>query len=186
MQFGQVHHGDSLVGDRATLWLTRRSSRAFGTHLIASLLHNVDTTVDLPHKGDGRGKRIKIEAKRRPGPGLNQAPVSFSYFASAPRRHPFTQNRDVHLMLPNLHLEGSSNPGVIRTPQDDRDTLVIGGWAEALAALGELFLDAGCEDAGPDFELETCLGFGGVAGASAELSLVLPGSDLWDVGGVEV
>jgi hypothetical protein len=82
--------------------------------------------------------------------------------------------------LPGLHLTDHAEEVWLEADWPARDTLVVCGQQQGTTRLGQLLLDAGDpEQPRNEYVLEGEAGYRGVAPASAELTLWLPGSINW-------
>ncbi|MCA9608937.1 MAG: hypothetical protein KC619_25215 [Myxococcales bacterium] len=111
-------------------------------------------------------------------PGLALTVDRFTYAPRVPARHPFPSAAADVWSLPSIHLTDSKGMGEDRV---EEQIAVLGfGSLEGVAQMVELLLDIS-QPASTRlrFDLECEAGYRGVAPASHEMRLLLPGDDAW-------
>lgn len=169
--------------DRLALFVNEATARALGLHLLACVFHDPASSVLTMSSEWSEVRRLVYRARwpeDDPPLGLVQRPASFRYVPSASKKHPWLHERDA-ASLPLLAL---SNEAEVVLGDDEwhaRDTVFVESSAVGTVRLAELLLNASCSwNTTRDYDLESDAGFRGVAPMSAELSVVLPGSDHWN------
>jgi len=166
--------------------LEHKTARSFGCLILSTLLHGPKKPTRLQlTNGKSSARTIDIEFchpdPEDPHPGLSTVPLIGSYYPDDPVKHPW-MNVISPFDLPWFEFTNEQRVVLTDAQRAARDAVVATGSAEALWSLAELLLDAGRPDCRVKrFDLESEAGFRGVAPGSAEVSLNLPGSDLYDI-----
>ena len=184
--FRKWHHeyDDCYRADALLMHLTPRKCRELGLFLLASGFHGPrqTTTLSLTHP-DSAIRRLCIFASELrlddPPVGLTMRPFALRYYPSETSANPWIGDCDVR-DLPVLALSNAENLiGPAEEEWANRDTV----WTKpntGMFRLAELLLNAGCSwNTVLDYELEGDAGYRGVGPMSAELRILLPGSDGW-------
>jgi hypothetical protein len=191
--FRKWHHeyNDCYRADALLMYLTPRKCRELGLFLLASGFHGPrqTTTLSITHP-DSAIRRLCVFASELrlddPPVGLTMRPFALRYYPSETCAHPWMGDCDGR-DLPVLALSNAENSiGPAEEDWASRDTV----WTEpntGMFRLAELLLNAGCSwNSVRDYELEGDAGCRGVGRMSAELRILLPGSDGWIFHGEDV
>ncbi len=179
------HHdyGGCWRADALHLYATRRTLRALGVIVMASLFAGPEDTTDiiLTHSASDI-RTLRLRSPDVDGVALSLTTRSYDYWPESPRRFPGNDMPADPYGLPALRLTDDEEIGGVTDAQWlARDTVVGFGTPLGVARLGQLLLDVGNPDTGEDeFHLEGEPGERGVAPLSAELSIWLPGSSGWE------
>ncbi|HKQ71399.1 MAG TPA: hypothetical protein VJT73_18775 [Polyangiaceae bacterium] len=180
-KIGRDYNGWYRV-DHLALFVDERSCRALGLFLLACAFHDPEQCEI--HVGSDWSEIRKIVYRARwpvddPPVGLVQRPATFRYFPAVTEKHPWLHESDVS-NLPLLALSNESETVLTDEEWRQRDTVFIESTTVGTVRLAELLLNASCSwNKVREYELEGDAGFRGVAPMSAELRLLLPGSDHW-------
>jgi len=168
--------------DNLALYVDELACRDLGLFLLACAFHDPEHSVLELSSSFSEIRRIVYRARwpdDDPPVGLVQRPTTFLYFPSVTKKHPWLNERD----LSDLPLLALSNETESIQSDDDwrqRDTVFVESSTAGTVRLAELLLNAGCSwNKVREYELEGDAGFRGVAPMSAELRLLLPGSEDW-------
>jgi len=180
-KIGRDYNGWHRV-DSLALYLDERSCRALGLLLFACAFH--DPLQQVIHLNSKWSEIRQLVYRARwpvddPPVGLVQRPATFRYLPGGTKKHPWLGESDVS-SLPLLAL--SNEAEIVLTDEEwrQRDTVFIESTTVGTLRLAELLLNASCPwNSVREYELEGDAGFRGVAPMSAELRLLLPGSDHW-------
>lgn len=168
--------------DCLALFVDERTARALGLHLLACAFHDPESSVLRIRSEWSEVQRLVYRARwpeDDPPLGLVQRPASFRYVPSASKKHPWLQESDP-ASLPLLALSNENEVVLSDDEWHARDTVFVESGAVGTVRLAELLLNASCPgNTVREYELESDAGFRGVAPMSAELRLLLPGSDHW-------
>jgi len=168
--------------DNLALYVDEQACRDLGLFLLACTFHDPEQSVLELSSAWSEVRRIVYRAQwpeNDPPVGLVQRPTTFRYFPSVTKKHPWLQEREIS----NLPLLALSNETECILNDDEwlrRDTVFVESSTEGTVRLAELLMNAGCSwNKVREYELEGDAGFRGVAPMSAELRILLPGSDHW-------
>jgi len=168
--------------DNLALYVDAQACRDLGLFLLACAFHDPEQSVLELGNAATEVRRIVYRARwpaDDPPVGLVQRPVTFRYFPSLTKKHPWLNERDLS-SLPLLALSNETESVLSDEEWRQRDTVFIESSSAGTVRLAELLLNAGCSwNQVREYELEGDAGFRGVAPMSAELRLLLPGSDHW-------
>lgn len=119
--------------------------------------------------------------------GLSTKPFALRYFPAETASHPWSHDCCTH-HLPRFALSNAEDlVGPTEKDWGARDTVWIHEMGPGEFRFAELLLNAGCSwNPVREYELEGEAGFRGVAPMSAELRILLPGSDGWNYQGEDV
>ena len=114
---------------------------------------------------------------RELSPSYQAKPMRFSYWPKEARKHPWPDLSHSPRELPHFELSNTAQCVAVEGDRAKRDTVYGLGRDEAAVLFAELLLNLSrpMSKLG-EFELESEVGFRGVAPASAEVRLALPGS----------
>jgi len=168
--------------DHLALYVDERACRDLGLFLLACAFHDPEHCV-LELGSEWSEVRAIVYRARWPEDdppvGLVQRPATFRYFPSVTKKHPWLHEHDL-ASLPLLALSNTNETILSDEEWRQRDTVFIESTTAGTVRLAELLLNAGCSwNKVREYELEGDAGFRGVAPMSAELRLLLPGSDHW-------
>ena len=159
----------------------RATARRLGVLVLAVLFHPDPATVEIrltSEHSDVKQSRVRYD-HANPSTRYFAAPAVFRYWPSELGRHRSpSPNTDPH-DLPELRLTTPDELGPSDREWDERDTVVGFGNERATVSFAELLLDVGLEVNTNELYLESNAGWGGLAPLSAEVRLVVPGSDIW-------
>jgi hypothetical protein len=180
----KTHHeyNGCYRADLLLMFVEPDASRELGVFLLACVFHEPErVTLELPQISEIR--RIVYRSPNRGHDsvpvGLRQSPTTFRYFPGHVAKHPWMAETNVS-ELPLLALSSLDESPVSAHDWEGRDTVFVRSSSAGTVRLAELLLNAGCSwNEVREYELEGDAGFRGVAPLSAELSIALPGSDLW-------
>lgn len=168
--------------DSLTMFLDPGAARELGVFLLSCAFHQPDfVTLELPVNSHIRNLvyRSPLHGLPEPPVGLREIPATFRYLARHVAKHPWLDVSDVR-SLPLLALTNLDEFIITDQQREARDTVFVESSTAGTVRLAELLLNAGCSwNTVREFQLEGEAGFRGVAPLSAELRIVLPGSDLW-------
>jgi hypothetical protein len=147
------------------------------------------TTLTLTHP-ESDIRRLVVRPRRPtledPPLGLSLEPVAFRYSPSPVSRHPWAKYGHV-FDFPLLALSNAEELITTDEQWQERDTIFEESSVHGRVLLAELLLNAGCpENQVREFDLEGDAGVRGVAPMSAELKIVLPGSEVWEYEGEDI
>jgi hypothetical protein len=171
--------------DLLVLRATRKTLRALGVIVVASLFAQPDTSTDITLSNPASDIRtLRIRTPPRHAQRLALAPLWYDYWPQHPRKHPWDGDRADPRDLPALYLTSHDETGAVTGAQWlARDTVTGFGTQQGTARFGQFLLDIGDPSAtGDEYELEGEPGFRAVAPLSAELTIWLPGSLGWEPG----
>ena len=186
IQRGYHYYNGCWRADQLHLYATRRTLRALGVIVLASLFAPPEQATDiaLTHPAtDIRTLRIETPSPRwSEGAFFARAPAWYDYRPRDWDEFPWgAQDVDPH-HLPAVYLTDHDElVGPTEEHWRARDTVVGFGTQEGVARFGQFLLDVGnpTHD-GEVYRLEGEAGVRGVAPMSAELNLWLPGSYGWN------
>ena len=166
--------------DLLLLFVEPHASRELAVFLLACAFHEPESVaLELPAVSDIRRLIYRSRVRGSAPVGLRQTPTTFRYFPTRVCKHPWTGEADLN-ELPLLALSNLDETPASSQQWDTRDTVFVESSCAGTVRLAELLLNAGCSwNTTREFELEGDAGFRGVAPLSAELRVVLPGSDAW-------
>jgi len=168
--------------DGLALYVDEQACRDLGLFLLACAFHDPEHCVLELGSAWSEVRRIVYRAQwpeDDPPVGLMLRPVTFRYFPSLTKKHPWLNESDVS-SLPLLALSNEAECMVNDEEWRRRDTVFVESSVAGTVRLAELLLNAGCPwNKVREYELESDAGFRGVAPMSVELRLLLPGSDHW-------
>ncbi len=178
--------------DRLGMYLSPRKCRELGVFLLACGFHGpAETiTVTLSHP-ESDIRRIIVSAgglQLADLPvGLSTKPFALRYFPEETQRHPWPHDCCTH-HLPRFALSNAEESvGPAEKDWASRDTVWIHRIGPGEFRFAELLLNAGCSwNPVRRYDLEGDAGYRGVAPMSAELLILLPGSDGWGYEGEDV
>ncbi|HEY3254572.1 MAG TPA: hypothetical protein VGJ91_11510 [Polyangiaceae bacterium] len=167
--------------DHLALYVAEQACRDLGLFLLACAFHDPEQSVLELSNAWGEIRRVVYRAQwpeDDPPFGLVQRPTTFRYSPTITKKHPWNE-RDLS-SLPLLALSNESECVVTEEEFRQRDTVFVESTTAGTVRLAELLLNAGCPwNKVREYELEGDAGFRGVAPLSAELRVLLPGSDHW-------
>lgn len=168
--------------DHLALYVNEQTCRDLGLFLLACAFHEPEHCVLELGSAWSEVRRVVYRAQwpeDDPPVGLVQRAATFRYFPSVTKKHPWLNERELS-SLPLLALSNETECVVSDEEWRQRDTVFIESTTAGTVRLAELLLNAGCSwNKVREYELEGDAGFRGVAPMSAELRLLLPGSDHW-------
>ena len=165
------------------LCIDKPSCRNLGLLIFAVLFHPQPTTVEvrLTHPSSQIKKlRVRYEHPGDQTIGLGQTPTQFTYYSDEVSRHPWVRGHTWQepdpSRLPHVEITTEAE-GFVNWEPTQMDTVIGFGNAQGSALLAELLLNASLDsNETHEFNLEGEPGYRGVAAASAELNIFLPGS----------
>ena len=130
-------------------------------------------------------KNLIIESRWRKftesSPSYQERPDRFAYWPTIAAKHPWNNGRILPVHLPHFGLSNMQGSAVNEKQWQARDTVYGFGSDQAAVLFAELLLNISRPQSNVDeIELEGEPGFRGVAPASAEARLWLPGSIGWE------
>ena len=168
--------------DHLALYVDEPACRKLGLFLLACAFHDPEQSVLELSSSWSEVRRIVYRARwphDDPPVGLVQRPSTFRYFPAVTKKHPWLWENDTS-SLPLLALSNKTECVLTDDEWRARDTVFIESTIVGTVRLAELLLNASCTwNNVREYELEGDAGFRGVAPMSAELRLLLPGSDHW-------
>jgi hypothetical protein len=171
------HRVDSLA-----LYMDEQACKDLGLFLLACAFHEPEHSVLELSSAWSEVQRVVYRAQwpeDDPPLGLVVRPVTFRYVPSVTKKHPWLHEKQLS-DLPLLALSNETESVQSDEEWRLRDTVFIESSTAGTVRLAELLLNAGCSwNQVREYELEGEAGFRGVAPMSAELRLLLPGSDHW-------
>ena len=185
VQRGSHDYGAYRV-DALTWFVEPDDCTALGLLILAQQLHQSYVEIVLQNPASSV-TRIVVHMQEEPAMGLILRSTEFRYQVSTTERHPWREIEVSRHDLPFFSLTNSS--GCVITEEDRAGRNVVRGFGSAIGAalFAELLLNRGAPtNITTEVALESDAGYRGVAPASAETSLWLPGSLRWSVGGPEL
>jgi hypothetical protein len=185
-QYNSCYRADLLYMN-----LGPRKCRELGVFLLACGFHGPaeTTTLSISHP-ESDIRRIIIPGNRVDlsdlPVGLSTKPFALRYFPAETERHPWLHDCCTH-DLPRFALSNAED--CVATEEDwrARDSIWVDASSPGAFRFAELLLNAGCSwNTVREYALEGDAGYRGVAPMSAELRILLPGSDLWIYEGEDV
>ena len=169
--------------DRLLMHVESDTARRLGVFVLACAFHRPPRAVlALSHpRSDILALVFRDQwlAGADPPVGLSTLPFAFRYFPGVTARHPWPHERDVW-NLPLLALSSADELIYNEEQWRARDTVFLDSSLVGTVRLAELLLNAGCSwNRVREYELEGDAGSRGVAPMSAELQIVMPGSEVW-------
>jgi len=168
--------------DRLALYVDEQACRDLGLFLLACAFHDPEQCVLELSSAWSEVHSVVYRAQwpeDDPPVGLVQRPTTFRYFPSLTKKHPWLHENDVS-SLPLLALSNETECILSDEEWHRRDTVFVESSTAGTVRLAELLLNAGCSwNKVREYDMEGDAGFRGVAPMSAELRLLLPGSDHW-------
>lgn len=168
--------------DNLAMYVDDAACRDLGLFLLACAFHDPEHSVLELSSSWSEVRRIVYRAPwpaDDPPLGLVLRPATFRYFPSVTKKHPWLHEKDIS-SLPLLALSNENECILSDDEWRKRDTVFVESSSAGTVCLAELLLNAGCPwNKVREYELEGDAGFRGVAPMSAELHLLLPGSDHW-------
>jgi len=178
-------YNSAYLADHLRFCATKEPYSYLALLILSSLFHPAPATCVL-HLINPKSdiKQIVVESPfyHRRGPHLTTVPQSFVYLPARADTHPFTHILPYTLLhdLPTFLLTNRENMIYAEHEWATRDTVVGFGSDLAHALLAELLLNASAPaSAVSEIFLEGESGFRGVGPLSAEVSILLPGSQSW-------
>ena len=164
-------------------WSADKSTyAALGLAILAALFHRQSTVSVRLTSPRSKIKSLVIEAPGRVDfhTGLELAAIGLEYTVAPVERHPWSSSGFTPEDLPWIKLTNTEDCVVTDEQRSQRDCLHGFGSLLGSARLARLLLDFSRPSNDTlEIALESEAGFRGVAPASAELRLWLPGADYW-------
>ena len=177
-----VHEYGCLRVDMLSFHAQKRTYRGLGLLIFSAIFSNKkEIALKLTHKkSDIKYIKIKLNKPKlnKAMPGLTMKPLSFSYWPSEIKRHPWLNSGYHEYELPYLLLTNEEDFYITNEDRDKRNVIEGFGSYIGSSLFAELLLNIGRTKENKErVDLECDAGYRGVASASAEAHLWIAEND---------